>query len=108
MKYIQLRTQLYLELQVKCQSMEFETVDYTDEMVIVEKKNNGNKNKQKGAKKERRQLKLTTHSYNVIYIYLYVNYIYIYTYIYIYIKYNTSVVFTRQLRAFPSVALESL
>lgn len=55
-------------------------------------------------------MKLTTHSYNVIYIYLYVNYIYIYTYIYIYIyiKYNTSVVFTRQLRAFPSVALESL
>lgn len=56
--------------------MEFETVDYTDEMVIV--KNNG-----KGTTANR---KLTTHSY-IMYIYIFIGkYIYIYIYVY---KYNT-------------------
>uniref|UniRef100_A0A0K8R562 Putative transcription factor 5qnca n=1 Tax=Ixodes ricinus TaxID=34613 RepID=A0A0K8R562_IXORI len=51
--------------------MEFETVDYTDEMVIV--KNNG-----KGTTANR---KLTTHSY-IMYIYIFIGkYIYIFMYI---------------------------
>lgn len=46
--------------------MEFETVDYTDEMVIV--KNNENKINRRT--KRNVKLKFTTHNYNVIYIYL--------------------------------------
>lgn len=89
--------------------MEFETVDYTDEMVIVEKKNNGNKEQTKKERGKKGTTAIEAHYSQLqchIYIFICKLYIYIYA-LYIYIKYNTSIIYTAT-ACFPSVALESL